>query len=82
MLISKASTAWDVYAFGIPLLALLFIGFFKLDEIFTGRKVSKPLRKRAPAPVEHTPSQMRQFEVAMQSDPDGRSWSQSSRAQR
>jgi hypothetical protein len=74
MLISKASAAWDVYAFGIPLLGLLFFGFFKLDEVFTGRKPRKPTLKKPPPPVERSASQMRNYELAMQSDPDGRKW--------
>jgi hypothetical protein len=73
MLISKASAGWDVYAFGIPLLGLLFFGFFKLDEVFTGRRPGKPTIKRPP-PAERNPAQMRNYEIAMQSDPDGRSW--------
>ena len=74
MLASSASSSWDVFAFGIPLLALLFFGFFKLDQVFAGRKQGRPLTRRPPPPVERSEVQMQKFETAMQSDPDGRSW--------
>lgn len=74
MLVSESSEAWDVYAFGIPLLLLLFVGYFKLDEVFTDRKPGKPLVKRPPPPVELPAAQMRRYEIAMQSDPDGQAW--------
>lgn len=78
MLILKISAGWDLYVLGLPLLGLLFFGYFKLDEVFAGKgKTSKPGKsRRPPPPAEHTPAQMKKFEVAMQSDPDGRSWSE------
>lgn len=65
---NASSAAWDVWVFGIPLLALLFFGFFRLDHFFTSRKkgpAKKP--RRRPAVVDKTGASMR-------SDPDGRSW--------
>lgn len=74
MLVSAGSETWDMYALGIPLLILLFFGFFKLDEVFTGGKTRKPTTRRPPPPVERPAAQMRDFEIAMQRDPDGRAW--------
>jgi hypothetical protein len=58
-------SGWDVFLFGIPLIALLFFGFFRLDEVFTARKpkardrpTSTPERRKSP----------------IGTDPDGRSW--------
>jgi hypothetical protein len=31
-------SAWDTSLLAIPFLALLFFGFFRLDEVFAGRK--------------------------------------------
>ena len=39
-------SGWDVFLFGIPLIALLVFGFFRLDEVFTARKGRK--QDRAP----------------------------------
>jgi len=61
---SKAG--WDVYLFGIPLIALLVFGFFRLDQVFTSRKNQNP---NAPGP-----SLGRKHEKSMLSDPDGRPW--------
>jgi hypothetical protein len=32
------SSAWDTSLLAIPFLALLFFGFFRLDEVFASRK--------------------------------------------
>ena len=61
---SKAG--WDVYLFGIPLIALLVFGFFRLDQVFTSRKNQNPDASR--------PSPERKHEKSMLSDPDGRPW--------
>jgi hypothetical protein len=62
---SKAG--WDVYLFGIPLIALLVFGFFRLDQVFTSRK--------APPPEGPRPStDIKRHEKSMLSDPDGRPW--------
>lgn len=57
----------DVFLFGIPLVALLFFGYFRLDETFT-------MRKRVPNPLPGpTPAVKRNGKV-MGTDPDGRPW--------
>jgi hypothetical protein len=58
---------WDVYVFGIPLIVLLFFGYFRLDETFTRKK-------RTPPPA---PSRMPVVDFdgkSMCTDPDGRPW--------
>ncbi len=75
MPISRVSAAWDVYVFGIPLLALLFFGFFKLDEVFAGKKGGRTVvKRRPPPPMKHSAPELRLYEAAMLSDPDGRKW--------
>jgi hypothetical protein len=65
---NSSRAGWDVWVFGIPLLALLFFGFFRLDRIFTSRKKGPgSATRRRPAVVDKTGASMR-------SDPDGRSW--------
>jgi hypothetical protein len=59
-------SGWDVFLFGIPLIALLVFGFFRLDEVFTARKGGKQDRDPASPPEPKRKS--------MHSDPDGRSW--------
>ena len=59
-------SGWDVFLFGIPLIALLVFGFFRLDEVFTARKGGKQDRRPASSPE---PKRR-----PMNSDPDGRSW--------
>jgi hypothetical protein len=56
----------DVFLFGIPLIALLVFGFFRLDEVFTARKGGK--RDSRPASPQERKGR------SMHSDPDGRSW--------
>ena len=57
----------DIFLFGIPLIAFLIFGFFRLDQVFTGRKKQPP---KSPAP---TPSDKRHAK-SMRSDPDGTPW--------
>ncbi len=60
-------TGWDMFLFGIPLIAFLVFGFFRLDEVFTFRKRHKGDKPdRLPARKRH--------ERSMRSDPDGRPW--------
>ena len=59
-------SGWDVFLFGIPLIALLVFGFFRLDEVFTARKGKT--KDCGPA----TPPERKR--KSMNSDPDGRSW--------
>lgn len=59
-------SGWDVFLFGIPLIALLVFGFFRLDEVFTARKNSE--RDRRPT---STPERRKS---PIGTDPDGRSW--------
>ena len=61
---SKAG--WDVYLFGIPLVALLVFGFFRLDQVFTSRKYESSEAPRGLPERKHKKS--------MLSDPDGRPW--------
>lgn len=63
--ISKAG--WDVFMFGIPLIAFLLFGFFRLDEAFTSRK-------RGPASPPATETKIDGQGTSMRSDPDGRPW--------
>ena len=69
--ITAVKSGWDagrdVYLFGIPLIALLVFGFFRLDQVFTTRK-NRPREIPDPSPAS------RQHEKSMRSDPDGRPW--------
>ena len=60
-------SGWDVFVFGIPLIALLIFGFFRLDQVFTARK-KDPSAARQPDP--HAD----EYGKTMRSDPDGRPW--------
>jgi hypothetical protein len=57
----------DVFLFGIPLIALLFFGYFRLDETFT-------LRKRVPNPLPGPSPVLKRNGRMMGTDPDGRPW--------
>ena len=61
------NTGWDTFVFGIPLIALLFIGYFRLDEFFTSSKNAPASR---PRPI---PTSVKECST-MLSDPDGRPW--------
>ncbi len=63
--VSKAG--WDIVLLGIPLIALLIFGFFRLDEVFTSRKPGTAIRPRPEEPAER-------HRKSMHSDPDGRPW--------
>jgi len=64
---STSKAGWDILLLGIPLLALLVFGFFRLDEVFTSRKTGRPA-PQDPAPNTAT------HRKSMNSDPDGRPW--------
>lgn len=68
--INLGQEGWDVFLFGIPLIAALVFGFFRLDEVFTSRKKGSPA-----APKSSTQGPRR--EKSMCSDPDGRPWDKS-----
>ncbi len=57
----------DVYFFGIPLIALLFFGYFRLDETFT-------MKKRTPNPAQRPVPAVDRNGKSMCTDPDGRPW--------
>ena len=57
----------DVFLFGIPLIALLFFGYFRLDETFT-------MRKRVPNPLPGPTPVVKKNGRTMGTDPDGRPW--------
>lgn len=59
---------WDTLFFGVPLLALLLVGFFRLDEAFATRKTTVHDNQTADR---HT---VRSHRSPMASDPDGRPW--------
>lgn len=61
------TSEWDVYLLGIPLLALLFFGYFRLDEVFTSKKT----RQEPPSRTVPTVEAMRD---RMGTDPDGTPW--------
>lgn len=63
--INTGKAAGDVFLFGIPLIALLVFGFFRLDQVFTAQKKTSG-EASAPSP--------RHRERLMASDPDGRPW--------
>ena len=60
---------WDTFIFGIPLIALLFFGYFRLDELFTAKSAPAPQPRPIPTSVKECHS--------MLTDPDGRPWSTS-----
>ena len=57
----------DVFLFGVPLIALLFFGYFRLDETFT-------MRKRVPNPLPGPRPVVSRDGEPMGTDPDGRPW--------
>lgn len=65
--INIGKAGWDVFLFGIPLIALLIFGFFRLDQVFTSHK--------KPSTDDQTPAARGpKRERSMTSDPDGRPW--------
>ncbi len=61
------TSAWDIYFLGFPLIALLFFGFFRLDEVFTSRRSSSAAARRPASAIDPEGKSMR-------TDPDGRPW--------
>ena len=64
MYLSSPSNGLDSLVFGVPLVALLVFGYFRLDEVFA-RKTRASRRPKEVDGVEYEP---------MGSDPDGRRW--------
>ena len=62
-----SKTGWDMVLFGIPLIALLVFGFFRLDQVFTA---PRDKTKDKPDPRASLKRQLK----SMHSDPDGRPW--------
>lgn len=58
---------WDLFLFGIPLIALLVFGFFRLDQVFTAKKKDPSIPRRGNPASDRSGKSMR-------SDPDGRPW--------
>lgn len=65
--INIGKAGWDVFLFGIPLIAFLIFGFFRLDQVFTSPKKNT-------SDVQKSSANVRQREKLMTSDPDGRPW--------
>ena len=64
---NASKAGWDVFLFGVPLLVVLFFGFFRLDEVFTSRKKGTPPASRPTLADD-------KYKESWQSDPDGRPW--------
>ena len=60
------NTGLDTFIFGIPLIALLFFGYFRLDEIFTSKNAPVPQPRPIATAVKDCST--------MLTDPDGRPW--------
>jgi hypothetical protein len=69
---NASKAGWDVFLFGVPLLVVLFFGFFRLDEVFTSRKKGKPPASR-PILADDKYADNK-YKESWQSDPDGRPW--------
>lgn len=77
MITTDLSKGFDEFLFGIPLIVLLVVGFFRLDEVFT---------KKAPRNNPGTPTRddmvyqrpdprtLDSRRASPMSDPDGRPW--------
>ena len=61
------NAGWDLFLFGIPLIAFLVFGYFRLDQVFTTRKDAAEITPPMRAVIDPT-------ERSMRTDPDGRSW--------
>lgn len=77
MLSTDLTKGFDEFLFGIPLIILLVVGFFRLDEVFT--KKTPPSRQSGPAPEEGVyqrpdPRTVESRRSTPMSDPDGRPW--------
>lgn len=76
LLTTDLSKGFDEFLFGIPLIVLLFFGFFRLDEAFT--KKAKRHEPSAPASRPDANSLDPRRSSPM-SDPDGRPWERGTR---
>lgn len=79
LLTTDLSNGFDEFLFGIPLILLLFFGFFRLDETFARKK--KGSDQTPPAPKadpsvypRQTPQSLDPRRASPLSDPDGRPW--------
>lgn len=63
----SSKAGWDVVLFGIPLIAFLIFGFFRLDEVFTSRKHGSPPQRTSTSPDKPN-------RKSIGTDPDGRPW--------
>lgn len=61
------SSDWDKLLFGFPMIVLLIVGFFHLDEFLIIQKRAARPRRRPSAIIDASGGSMR-------TDPDGRSW--------
>lgn len=68
MYVAPHDSGLDIFMFGIPLIALLVFGYFRLDEVFTRKQPSPQSPKR------QSHKMYSDDEEAMQTDPDGRPW--------
>ncbi len=66
MLVIASNSDLDTFALGIPLIALLVIGYFRLDEVFARKGKRPPTRRGVPIILDD--------DSPMASDPDGRPW--------
>lgn len=77
MLSTDLSKGFDEFLFGIPLIVLLFVGFFRLDEVFTKKAPRNELAESAPEEVIYqrtSPKTLDPRRTSPMSDPDGRPW--------
>lgn len=87
LLATDLSKGFDEFLFGIPLLVLLFFGFFRLDETLTSRKKSgTQAEPAAPQDPEiyarQNPRSLDPRRASPLSDPDGRPWTPRERARK
>lgn len=64
---NHALTGLDTFVFGVPLIALLVFGYFRLDEVFASSREPATAREDS-APAAEARRQL------MMSDPDGQAW--------
>jgi hypothetical protein len=87
LLTTDLSKGFDEFLFGIPLLVLLFFGFFRLDETLTSKKRrGKQDLPSAPSDPEiytrQNPQKLDPRRPNPLSDPDGRPWGSRERARK
>jgi hypothetical protein len=69
------NSGWDTVVFAVPLIGFLFVGFFRLDELFSASKREPRARtRRAPAGMDADGE-------PIICDPDGRPWHQTRRSE-